>query len=124
MATYTHKQRGAVLPLIVIGMLVLIMAAGLAFSAGLSYMIKAKLNAATDSAALAGARATSLGGDQATQTANAKAAATRFFNANFPAGYLGSTATLGDTQVSYSGGQVTVRSRPRPPCRLRCSAPT
>lgn len=108
MATYTHKQRGAVLPLIVIGMLVLIMAAGLAFSAGLSYMIKAKLNAATDSAALAGARATSLGGDQATQTANAKAAATRFFNANFPAGYLGSTATLGDTQVSYSGGQVTV----------------
>ncbi|WP_373988768.1 VWA domain-containing protein [Duganella sp. BuS-21] len=108
MATYTHKQRGAVLPLIVIGMLVLIMAAGLAFSAGLSYMIKAKLNAATDSAALAGARATSLGGDQATQTANAKAAAARFFNANFPAGYLGSTATLGDTQVSYSGGQVTV----------------
>jgi Flp pilus assembly protein TadG len=108
MATYPHQQRGAVMPLIVIGMLVLIMAAGLAFSAGLSYMIKAKLNAATDSAALAGARATSLGGDQATQTANAKAAAVRFFNANFPANYMGSTATLGDTQVSYNGGEVTV----------------
>ena len=108
MASSLQKQRGAVLPLIVIGMLVLIMAAGLAFSAGLSYMIKAKLNAATDAAALAGARATSLGGDQATQIANARAAATRFFNANYPAGYLGSTATLNDAQVSYNNGQVTV----------------
>jgi Flp pilus assembly protein TadG len=108
MASQLHKQQGAVLPLVVIGMLVLIMGAGLAFSGGLSYMIKAKLNGATDSAALAAARATSLGGDAATQTNNARLAAQRFFNANFPAGYLGSTATLNETQVSFNSGEVTV----------------
>jgi Flp pilus assembly protein TadG len=103
-----HRQQGAVLPLVVIMLMTLLMAVGLAFTAGLSYMIKAKLNAATDAAGLAAARATSIGGTQAEQTNSAKAAAVRFFNANFPANYLGSTGTVSDTQVSYNGGEVTV----------------
>lgn len=102
------RQRGAVLPLLAIMLMTLLLAVGLAFSAGLSYMIKAKLNAATDAAGLAAARATSLGGTQAEQTTNAKLAAERFFNINFPANYLGSTGTVSDTQVSYNGGEVTV----------------
>ncbi|USX27975.1 VWA domain-containing protein [Oxalobacteraceae bacterium OTU3CINTB1] len=102
------QQRGMVTVLLAICVTVLIAAVGLVLSAGLSYMIKSKLNAATDAASLAAARATSIGGDQATQTANARAAATRFFNANFPANYLLSTATLNETQVSFNGGEVTV----------------
>lgn len=101
-------QRGMVSVLLAICVTVLIAAVGLVLSAGLSYMIKAKLNAATDAASLAAARATSIGGDQATQTANARAAATRFFNANFPANYLLSTPTLNETQVSFNGGEVTI----------------
>lgn len=102
------KQRGQVSVLLAICVTMLIAVVGLTLSAGLSYMIKAKLNAATDAASLAAARATSNGGDQATQTANARAAATRFFNANFPANYLLSTPTLNETQVSFNGGEVTI----------------
>ncbi|WP_161051862.1 vWA domain-containing protein [Duganella margarita] len=81
----------------------------LAFAAGMSYMIRAKLNAATDAAGLAAARAVSVGGDQAAQIASAKAAASRFFYANFPTNYLMSTATLNDTQVTFdSKGEVTI----------------
>jgi Flp pilus assembly protein TadG len=102
------KQRGQVSLLLAMSMSMLLAVVGLALSAGLSYMIKAKLNAATDAASLAAARATSIGGDQATQTANARAAATRFFNANFPANYLMSTAKLNETQVTFNGGEVTI----------------
>lgn len=102
------QQRGMVSVLLAICVTVMIAAVGLVLSAGLSYMIKAKLNAATDAASLAAARATSIGGDQATQTANARAAATRFFNANFPANYLLSTPTLNETQVAFNGGEVTI----------------
>lgn len=108
MSELSNKQRGAVLPLVAIMVMTLLLAVGLAFSAGLSYMIKAKLNAATDAAGLAAARATSIGASQAEQTANARVAAERFFNVNFPAGYLGSTGTVSGTQVSYNGGEVTV----------------
>ncbi|NGZ86492.1 VWA domain-containing protein [Duganella aceris] len=103
------QQRGQITVLVAVSLATLLSVIGLAFGAGLSYMIKAKLNAATDAASLAAARAVSIGGDQAAQTASAKAAAVRFFNANFPANYLGSTATLGDTQVTFSSsGEVTV----------------
>nr|WP_315399683.1 vWA domain-containing protein [uncultured Duganella sp.] len=106
--SHVSRQRGQVTVLLAICVTALIAVVGLTLSAGLSYMIKAKLNAATDAASLAAARATSIGGDQATQTANARAAATRFFNANFPANYLLSTPTLKETQVTFNGGEVTI----------------
>lgn len=96
------------MPLVVLGLMVLIMAVGLAFSAGLSYMIKAKLNAATDSAGLAAANAISQGTTQTEQITFAKNAATNFFNANFPSGYLGSTGKLGDVLVTFDNNAVTV----------------
>lgn len=103
------KQNGQITVLVAVSLATLLTFIGLVFGAGLSYMIKAKLNAATDAASLAAARAVSIGGDQATQTASAKAAATRFFNANFPANYLMSTATLNDTQVTFGlTGEVTI----------------
>jgi Flp pilus assembly protein TadG/predicted peroxiredoxin len=108
MRIHTRQQQGAVMPLVVLGLMVLIMAVGLAFSAGLSYMIKAKLNAATDSAGLAAANAISQGASQAEQINFAKTAATSFFNANFPAGYLGSTGKLGDVLVTFDDNAVTI----------------
>lgn len=108
MATSSRKQNGMISVLMAVSMMSVLAIVGLAFSLGLSYMIKAKLNAATDAAALAAARATSNGASQAEQTANAKAAATRFFNANFPSGYLGSTATLKDAVVTFNGTDVAV----------------
>ncbi len=69
---------------------------GLAVDAGLLFVVKGRLSAAVDSAALAAGRALNLGNDLATVQASALASANRFFDANFPAGYLG-TATGGRT---------------------------
>jgi hypothetical protein len=105
----TPYQTGQITVLVAVTLATLLTAIGLAFGAGLSYMIRAKLNAATDAAGLAAARAVSVGGDQAAQIASAKAAASRFFYANFPTNYLMSTATLNDTQVTFdSKGEVTI----------------
>jgi Flp pilus assembly protein TadG len=108
MRTYQQKQRGGITVMVVISLTTLLAIIGLAFSAGMSYMIKAKLNAATDAAGLAAARAISNGINQTEQAANARAAAQRFFAANFPANYLMSTATLNDVGVSFSASEVTI----------------
>jgi Flp pilus assembly protein TadG len=65
---------------------------GLAVDAGLLFVVKGRLSAAVDSAALAAGRALNLGNDLATVQASALASANRFFDANFPAGYLGTAA--------------------------------
>lgn len=104
----SRRQRGGVMVMVAIALTTLLAIVGLAFSAGLSYMVKSKLNAATDAAALAAARAVSNGINQTEQTANAKAAAQRFFEANYPSNYLMSTATLGDVGVSFTGSEVTI----------------
>ena len=103
-----HKQRGGITLMVILSLTALLAVAGLAFSAGLAYMIKAKLNSATDAAGLAAARAISIGINQTEQTANAKAAAQRFFQANFPANYLMANATLNDVGVSFTGGEATI----------------
>lgn len=103
-----HTQRGGITVMVVISLTTLLAVVGLAFSAGLSYMVKAKLNAATDAAGLAAARAISNGANQNEQIANAKAAGQRFFYANFPSNYLMSTATLNDINVTFSTSEVTI----------------
>ncbi|MYM35529.1 VWA domain-containing protein [Duganella sp. FT94W] len=94
--------------MVVISLVTLLAVVGLAFSAGLSYLVRSKLNAATDAAALAAARAISNGNNQSEQTANAKAAGQRFFAANFPPNYLMANATLNDIGVAFSGSEVTI----------------
>ncbi|MDD5250353.1 MAG: TadE/TadG family protein [Rhodocyclaceae bacterium] len=103
------RQKGQVLILTALGLVVLVGSIGLAVDSGIGYMSRAKLNAALDSAAIAGARAVSHGDDQGTEAASAKQAAIDFFNANYPNGYLGSTPTLNDPVITFSKeGQVTV----------------
>jgi len=94
--------------MVAISMIVLLGVAGLAIDAGLAYLVKARLNAAVDSAALAGARAVTTGNNQAEQAASARAAAQDFFTANIPTNYLLSAPQILRTNVTFKGGQAII----------------
>lgn len=70
---------------------ILVPAAGLAIDVGMMYLVKSLLLAASDGAALAGARSLNRGSDDAQQRANAEATANSYLRANFPSGYMWST---------------------------------
>lgn len=89
-------------------MVVLIAAAGIVIDAGVGYIVKAKLEGAVDAAGIAAARAVSQGATQADQTNNAIQAAQKFFAANFPTGYLRSTANLATPVITFSRGEATI----------------
>ena len=78
----TGKQKGQVLIVIGLSMVVLIGAVGLAIDSGLGFIIRSKLNAAVDAASIAAARAVTQGVGEAAQRASAQAAAQKFFAAN------------------------------------------
>jgi len=103
-----QRQRGAVAIMVAVSMLVLLAVVGLCIDAGLAYLVKARLNAAVDSAALAGARAVTTGNNQTEQIASARAAAADFFAANIPNNYLLSAPKITSTTVTFNGGQATI----------------
>lgn len=103
-----ERQSGQVVLLLVLSLVVVVGTVGLAIDSGIGYLIKAKLNAAVDSAVIAGARTVSQGSTQAQQRSNAVRAAHDFFDANYPPAYLGSQAQLSDPTVSFDGGQVVL----------------
>jgi Flp pilus assembly protein TadG len=86
-----HRKGFAVI-LTTLSLVLLVPMVGLAIDVSVLYMIRSKLSAAVDAAVLAGAQSLANGGDASTQRANAQDAATRFFNANFPSGYWGTTS--------------------------------
>jgi Flp pilus assembly protein TadG len=102
------RQRGAVAIMVAVSMLVLLAVVGLCVDAGLAYLVKARLNAAVDSAALAGARAVTTGNNQTEQIASARAAAADFFAANIPNNYLLSSPRITSTNVTFNGGEATI----------------
>lgn len=102
------RQRGAVAIMVAVSMFVLLAVVGLCVDAGLAYLVKARLNAAVDSAALAGARAVTTGNNQTEQIASARAAAADFFAANIPNNYLLSSPRITSTNVTFNGGQATI----------------
>ena len=81
---------------------------GLAVDVGTIYMIKARLSAAADGAALAAGRSVNLANDIGTAQTNARNTAIAFFNANFPSGYFNSvgaaTVTPAMTQQTDANG--------------------
>ena len=83
---------------------------GLSVDVGIMYVVKTKLSAATDAAALAGARSLSRGIDITAQTASATATASNYFRANFPDGFLMTTASSINTAVAAAGATRTVSS--------------
>lgn len=82
-----------------LSMIVILPLMGLGLDVSTLYLIKSKLNAAADSAALAGARALSQGANAAAQSANAVSTAQNFFSANFPAGYWQSSGGRASVSV-------------------------
>lgn len=106
-----RKQQGQVFIVVAISLVMLVAAVGLAVDSGMGYLIRAKLNAAADAAALAGARAAPKGKNHGEQIAEATAAAREFFAANYPQDYLGSTARLDNVKVTFDTpkpGRITV----------------
>ncbi|MBV8864038.1 MAG: VWA domain-containing protein [Acidobacteriaceae bacterium] len=64
---------------------------GLAIDGGVAYFAHARLTAAADAAALAGARSLNVGADLPSQIGNATSIAQQYFSANFPPGLMNST---------------------------------
>lgn len=83
------RRRGFTLTLTVFMMFFVMGAVGLAIDAGVLYVVRGRLSAAVDSAALAAGRGVNLGTDLTSAQSQATASARRFFDANFPPGYLG-----------------------------------
>jgi Flp pilus assembly protein TadG len=88
-----RKRRGFILLTHAVMIFFTIAMIGLAVDAGTMYVIKGRLSSAVDAAALAAGRSVNLASTVAAASAAATATATQFFNANFPAGYLG-TGTM------------------------------
>jgi Mg-chelatase subunit ChlD len=94
-----QKQSGAA----IVVFTVIVPMVGLAIDGGILYILQAKLSQACDAAALAGGRNLNNGNDTATQTANAEATMTSFFNANFPSGTWNTQAPVVTLNVQSSG---------------------
>ena len=75
---------------------------GLSVDAGVLWMIRARMSAACDAAALATARNLNLGLTLSEQTANAIARGQAFFLANFPAGTMGTTGVTPSITVAQT----------------------
>ncbi len=106
------SERGAALVLFTIMFtMVLLPMMGLAIDGSASYLAHERLVAATDAAALAGARSLNVGQSIASQSANATAIAQQYFAANFPTGLLNSTnatAAVTITPPSAANNQMTL----------------
>jgi Flp pilus assembly protein TadG len=86
-----RNQRGAALLATGLAMIVIVPAIGLGIDGAALYAVRARLSQAVDASVLAGARSLSSGADISSQTANATATATKYFYANFPTGFFGTT---------------------------------
>ena len=80
-------RKGIAVILTTLSMLTIVPMVGLGIDVSTLYIVRAKMYEAADAAALAGARGLGQGPDIGTQTSNAQAAATKFFNANFQAAF-------------------------------------
>lgn len=107
-STSIQRQRGSVSIVVAVSLIALLGVVGLAIDSGMGYMIRTRLDAAADGAAIAAGQAVTRGSNQAEQTANATQAATAFFAANYPTGFLGSTATLSNPSIAFDKGTVTI----------------
>jgi hypothetical protein len=98
----SNRSGSALVMFTVMLLLVVIPMVGLAIDGAVLYVIRARLNAATDAAALAGARSLSVGLDIASQTASATATAQTYFTANFPTGVLRTYNVVFNTTIAQT----------------------
>ncbi len=105
-------ERGIALMITALSTLVIVPVVGLAIDAGFLYVVKAKLVAATDAAAIAAARSLSKGLTLAEQESSAIARAQAFFNANFPDGFFNTrnkSVTVQVAETAYRTRTVYVQ---------------
>ena len=91
--TRKKDERGVILLLGSLSMPVIVAMMGIGLDAGIVYSVRSKIQLAVDGAALAAARALSVGLDTASQATSARNNATNWFNRNFPTGEFGTTNT-------------------------------
>ncbi len=89
-----RKEKGVTLLIGIVSLTFIIPMMGLAVDVGFLYVSKSKLQTAVDGAALAAARALSIGADLPSQSTSAKNNAVNWFYANFPSGYFGTGNTV------------------------------
>jgi len=89
MKNLCRSEKGQMLVLLSSALVALMALAGMAIDVGIAYGVKAKLNAALDAAGIAAGRAVKMGETDVIRIQNARNAATQFFAANFPSGYMG-----------------------------------
>jgi Flp pilus assembly protein TadG len=106
MPSRKSDRRGVSLLLVAAMTVVIFPMVGLSVDAGILYVVKTKLSAAVDSAALEGGKALRRGSDTVTQEKNAKDAATNYFRANFPTGSMLTTDSKVSTTVAQLNGNV------------------
>jgi hypothetical protein len=97
-STRKSREKGIAVYLTIFFLLAMIPIVGLAIDGGFAFVIRTRLSAAADSAALAAGRGINLASTVAAAQAQATTQATSFFNANFPSGYM-NTSTVASTRV-------------------------
>ena len=102
-ARFRKSERGTSVVTMALAMSVLVGAVGLSFDAGRAYMIKDRLGAAVDSAALAGGRSLDVGG-----SGNYAAQITKYFKSNIPDGFMGASVATPQVRLLAGGNQVEV----------------
>ncbi len=95
---FARNETGSIMVWVGLALFPVIGLLGLATDAARGYMVKARLSLALDSAALAAA-------PHMQNTAKMNAEITKFFNVNFPPGYMGASVT-GPTPVISADGQT------------------
>ncbi len=95
---FLADESGASLPLTAAVLIPLLGFIGLGTDAARGYLVKARLGDALDAAVLAGAHVMDL--------ANLQSEIQKYFNANFPQGYMGATVTLNAADLSGADDEI------------------
>jgi Flp pilus assembly protein TadG len=101
---FTGRERGIAVTVTAVSLLFLVPLVGLAVDGGVAFIVKARVGAALDSAALAAGRGLTSGTTQSAAASNGTTAALNFFSANFPPGYLNTSYV---TQTACGGANQT-----------------
>lgn len=111
-----RRQGGGALILFALSLIVILGVLGLAIDSGLAYLARARLSLAADSAVLAAANVYQDKNFPGNRESAARDIADHYFNANYPAGFLGTshrqggltiTSTSGSTRLAYAAQAET-----------------
>lgn len=95
------RNKGFVLMIMTLGLMFFVSTVGLGVDAGVSYVVRARLQAAADGSALAAARSLNTALDLPTQQSTAISTGNAFFKTNFPPGMFNTTSSNTQMQFAY-----------------------